>query len=92
MNESHREVEPIVNFRSKAGLTFIKMNETYTSGTLECTVLKAYSTVSKQFAADTFGEEYSQLLLDKINKFQGYYMKMAIYITKDIVSFLSRCI
>ena len=73
MNESHREVEPIVNFRSKAGLTFIKMNETYTSGTLECTVLKAYSTVSKQFAADTFGEEYSQLLLDKINKFQGYY-------------------
>ena len=60
MNESHREVEPIVNFRSKAGLTFIKMNETYTSGTLECTVLKAYSTVSKQFAADTFGEEYSQ--------------------------------
>ena len=73
LNESHREVEPIVNFRSKAGLTFIKMNETYTSGTLECTVLKAYSTVSKQFAADTFGEEYSQLLLDKINKFQGYY-------------------
>ena len=49
------------------------MNETYTSGTLECTVLKAYSTVAKQFAADTFGEEYSQLLLDKINKFQGYY-------------------
>ena len=73
LNESHREVEPIVNFRSKAGLTFIKMNETYTSGTIECTVLKAYSTVSKQFAADTFGEEYSQLLLDKINKFQGYY-------------------
>ena len=67
MNESHREVEPIVNFRSKAGLTFIKMNETYTSGTLECTVLKAYSTVSKQFAADTFGEEYSQL-------FRGSYL------------------
>ena len=38
LNESHREVEPIVNFRSKAGLTFIKMNETYTSGTIECTV------------------------------------------------------
>jgi PBP1b-binding outer membrane lipoprotein LpoB len=34
LNESHREVEPIVNFRSKAGLTFIKMNETYTSGTI----------------------------------------------------------
>lgn len=40
---------------------------------LECTVLKLIPTVSKQFAADTFGEEYSQLLLDKINKFQGYY-------------------
>ncbi len=72
-NESLKEYEPIVNFKNKAGLTFIKMNETYTSGSLECTVLKAYSTVSKQFAADTFGEECSQLLLNHINKYRFVY-------------------
>ena len=72
-NESLKEYEPIVKFENKAGLNFIKMNETYTSGSLECTVLKAYSTVSKQFAADTFGEECSQLLLNHINKYRYVY-------------------
>ena len=72
LNESHEEVEPTVNFK-KGAVTYVKMNETYNSGACECTVLKAYSTVSKQFCADTFGEEYSQLLLDYLNKFRGYY-------------------
>lgn len=72
LNESHEEVEPTVNFK-KGAVTYVKMNETYNSGACECTVLKAYSTVSKQFCADTFEEEYSQLLLDYLNKFRGYY-------------------
>ncbi len=49
LNESHREVEPIVNFK-KGAVTYVKMNETYNSGACECTVLKAYSTVSSSFA------------------------------------------
>ena len=61
LNESHEEVEPTVNFK-KGAVTYVKMNETYNSGACECTVLKAYSTVSKQFCADTFGEEYFKML------------------------------
>ena len=72
LNEPRDVVRATVNFKKNA-VTYIKMNEKYSFGSCECAITQAYSTVSKQFCADTFGEEYSQLLLDYLNKFRGYY-------------------
>ena len=49
LNESRNVEKGTVNFKNKNAITYIKMNETFSKGNYECTVTKAYKTISSDF-------------------------------------------
>lgn len=71
-NEPQITEEPIVKL-NKNSIKYIKMNETYNSGSFDYTILKVYSTISKSFATELVDEEYIQPVMNQLNLYRGIY-------------------
>ena len=65
-NEPQITEEPIVKL-NKNSIKYIKMNETYNTGSFDYTILKVYSTISKSFATELVDEEYIQPVMNQLN-------------------------
>ena len=74
LNEPRDVVRATVNFKKNA-VTYIKMNETFSKGNYECTVTKAYKTISSDFFYTLVDEQYYEALEKEIFKRR--------YISKD---------
>ena len=75
LNESRNVEKGTVNFKNKNAITYIKMNETFSKGNYECTVTKAYKTISSDFFYTLVDEQYYEALKKEITKRR--------YISKD---------
>ena len=73
LNESRNVEKGTVNFKNKNAITYIKMNETYNTGSFDYTILKVYSTISKSFATELVDEEYIQPVMNQLNLYRGIY-------------------
>lgn len=71
-NEPQITEEPIVKL-NKNSIKYIKMNETYNTGSFDYTILKVYSTISKSFATELVDEEYIQPVMNQLNLYRGIY-------------------
>ena len=60
-NEPQITEEPIVKL-NKNSIKYIKMNETFSKGNYECTVTKAYKTISSDFFYTLVDEQYHEAL------------------------------
>ena len=67
LNEPRDVVRATVNFKKNA-VTYIKMNETFSKGNYECTVTKAYKTISSDFFYTLVDEQYHEALAKEIAK------------------------
>ena len=68
LNESRNVEKGTVNFKNKNAITYIKMNETFSKGNYECTVTKAYKTISSDFFYTLVDEQYHEALAKEIAK------------------------
>ena len=68
LNESRNVEKGTVNFKNKNAITYIKMNETFSKGNYECTVTKAYKTISSDFFYTLVDEQYYEALEKEIFK------------------------
>ena len=68
LNESRNVEKELSISKKKTTITYIKMNETFSKGNYECTVTKAYKTISSDFFYTLVDEQYHEALAKEIAK------------------------